>query len=488
MKKQVKTSGVSIIVNHQPGATTIATVDTDSLGNEETGRLVMEAQIRAEESQIVEQRFIRVSDSQNLTQEETSRSINITNEASPTVINKQDQGVVWMSVRHSKKLFHTAGGERVIALPMVNKLPSGNFSPTENLDFDFENDGEMFDQRRKDDSPADYHTSTFVTELEQVEEISGGSRGFREESLMVRETDKDAEHEFGSGHEPLECKITVTERGSEDVDLSPVNTPEREVVGNEEIPRRSEREIPTVADGTITENNVWCTVKMKRWESDIRGINWSKQSRGDASELSSSTASIDGSYKRDTSRARSPNSEFSIDSESKDAWISIRQKRKPDVNANMVSIKSSKDSKIVKRSSSRSTVGDKESVGYSMQITATDDGPLMTQEEILSTVDTLDTESTQSTNMGDVTILPWIQVQKRDSMKQRLSFKKNKRDASLKGIPHTTEGNDRLLLLKIPRTTLFEMENDEKMLDTEVEIPWMELDQSTGKLGNTISI
>jgi hypothetical protein len=114
-----------------------------------------------------------------------------------------------------------------------------------------------------------------------------------------------------------------------------------------------------------------------------------------------------------------------------------------------------------------------------MQITATDDGPLMTQEDTFSTVET---ESTQSTNMGDVKTLPWIEVRKRNSIRQRLSFKKKKHHASLKNVSHATDGEDRLLLLKIPRTMLQEMENNENMLDTEVEIPWMELDQSTGKL------
>jgi hypothetical protein len=114
-----------------------------------------------------------------------------------------------------------------------------------------------------------------------------------------------------------------------------------------------------------------------------------------------------------------------------------------------------------------------------MQITATEDGPLMSQEETLSTVDT---ESTQSANIDDATTLPWIQVRKGDSIKQRLSFNKKKRDGSLKGVSNTADGKDRLLLLKIPSTMLLEMESDDKLLDTEVEIPWMEVDQSTSKL------
>ena len=123
-----------------------------------------------------------------------------------------------------------------------------------------------------------------------------------------------------------------------------------------------------------------------------------------------------------------------------------------------------------------------ESIGYSMQLTATDDGPLMTEVDTLSSVETFDTESTHSTNMGDATTLPWIEVRKRDSIRQRFSFTKKKRDGTLKGVTHTTDGKDRLLLVKIPQTMLMAIEHDEKMLDTEVAIPWMELDQSAGKL------
>ena len=105
-------------------------------------------------------------------------------------------------------------------------------------------------------------------------------------------------------------------------------------------------------------------------------------------------------------------------------------------------------------------------------------------EDTLSGVETLDTESTLSTNIGDVTTLPWIEVRKRDSIRQRFSIAKKKRDGTPKGVTHTTDGKDRLLLVKIPQTMLLEIENDDKMLETEVEIPWMELDQSAGKLTN----
>ena len=402
MEKQAKTVGDSIVINHQPGATVIAMAGRDSSDSEETGTLVMEAQIEKEEAQIVQKRSIR-----------------------ETETNDQGNGVVWMTIRHNKKLFDADNqSKRVIVLPIVNKLPSDNFSPMENLDMDFENDGEMFGQRRKDDTS-----------------------------------------------------------GESNSNATDANTYANKIAENEEISRRTARETLAVAENTGTESDVWCTVKMKRWESDIRGKNWQIQSREeDVSDRFSSTGSIDGSYGNDSSRAQSPNSEFSGKSDSSDPWISIRKKRKKHKNVNAVRIKSNKESNVVKRSSSRSSVGENELVGYSMQITATDDGPLMTQEETLSSVESFDTESTEGTSMGDATTLPWIQVQKRDSIKQRLSFSKKKRDGSLKGVPHTTDHKDRLLLLKIPSTMLLKMENDDKMSDTEVEIPWVELDQSTGKL------
>jgi hypothetical protein len=470
-EESMKKSGESVNINHYPGTTTIATIDKNSLRDEETEKIVTE----------VEQKFVREMDNQNFPQEEISRSTDITIDASPIEIKQQDQEVVWMTVRQSKKLFDAGGSERVITLPIVNKLPSGNLSPTDNLDFDLENDGEMFAQRHKQESSGEYHTSTRAMELEKVEEIP------------VTEREEPLEHspDYTITDENVLMELRkVVKRGSarssackhsQDLNLSRMPTAESDVMGSEEISRRSVRETLPVADGTTTESNVWCTVKLKRWESDIRGVNLSKQSRGDTSELSSSIASIDGSYERDTPRGQSPNSEFCMESESTNPWISVRRKHNEDMTVYAFGNKSNKDSKIVKRSSSRSTTyhGDGESIGYNMQITATDDGPLMTQEDTFSTVET---ESTQSTNMGDVKTLPWIEVRKRNSIRQRLSFKKKKHHASLKNVSHATDGEDRLLLLKIPRTMLQEMENNENMLDTEVEIPWMELDQSTGKL------
>ena len=97
-----------------------------------------------------------------------------------------------------------------------------------------------------------------------------------------------------------------------------------------------------------------------------------------------------------------------------------------------------------------------------------------------TSLDNVDTESnsSHSTDMSDLKTLPWIEVRQRNSIKKRLSFTRKKpRYDRIKGL-HTKDGNDRLLLLKIPPNILTQLENNDQTLDTEVEIPWVELDQS----------
>ena len=461
-----KSSGDSVIVDHQPGATTIAMVEKRSVPVFEKG-------------QIDDKDFEREVYNRNSEQGEISQSTDTMPHVSYTGTKYQgslnqgslNEGVVWMTVRHSKKLFGVGGNERIITLPIVNKLPSSNFSPTEDSDFDLDNDGEMFSQRHKPDASGEYYTSTRVLGLEEI--------SVHRESMM-KESEQDKQQQSGTRTSVME---QFKEPGDGEIQEQDVEKLQQEryhdyprageyeneciesanIKTSEDVSRQSMRETITV-DNWTAENDVWCTVKLKRWESDIRGIHSSNQFKGKgASELSSSTASIDGTYAEDTDRPRSPNSEISMKTESSVPWISIKRKSNKGANA--------KDHQAG------------ESVGYSMQLTATDAGVLMT-EDTLSGVETLDTESTLSTNIGDVTTLPWIEVRKRDSIRQRFSIAKKKRDGTPKGVTHTTDGKDRLLLVKIPQTMLLEIENDDKMLETEVEIPWMELDQSAGKLTN----
>ena len=483
-----KSSVDSVIVDHQPGATTIAMVEKRSVPVFEKG-------------QIDDKDFGREVYNRNSEQGEISQSTDTMPRVSYTGTKDQgslnegslNEGVVWMTVRHSKKLFSVGGNERIITLPIVNNLPSSNFSPTEDLDFDLDNDGEMFSQRHKQDASGEYYTSTRVLGLEEI--------SVHRESIMMKESEQDERQQSGTRTSVLDDKSEVAEGTSriameqfkepgdgeiqeQDVEKKEVRELQQEryhdypradeyeneciesasLKTSEDVSRQSMRETITV-DNWTAEDDVWCTVKLKRWESDIRGIHSSNKFKGKgASELSSSTASIDGTYEEDTDRPQSPNSEISMKTESSVPWKSVTRKSKKGANA--------KDHQAG------------ESIGYSMQLTATDAGVLMTEEDTLSGVETLDTESTVSTNMGDVTTLPWIEVQKRGSIRQRFSITKKKRDGTLKGVTHTTDGKDRLLLVKIPQTMLLEIENDDKMLETEVEIPWMELDQSAGKLAN----
>lgn len=117
----------------------------------------------------------------------------------------------------------------------------------------------------------------------------------------------------------------------------------------------------------------------------------------------------------------------------------------------------------------------------SIQIRATDQGPVIM--DVNSNIDT-ESNSSHSTNVSDFKTLPWIEVKQRNSMRKRLSFKSKKpNNDSIKGL-HIMDGNDRLLLLKIPPHILTQLENDEQTSDKEVEIPWVELDPTTAETNN----
>ena len=365
-----KSSEDSIVVDHQPGATTIAIVEKRSVRELEKRKFDEKVHMQ-QSSQIVDQNFKRVVDDRNFGKGEILQRTDTMEHDSYTETNQLDQGVVWMTVRHSKKLFGASASERIITLPIVNKLPSGDLSPTENLDFDLDNDGEMFSQRQKQDASDEYYTSTRVVGL--AGEISVGSRGYTEESIMMKETEKDEENTFGTGTSVLGDKSKVTEGSSSIVteQFKESANGQKEIVGlmqegvekkgvselqqerypdysttdryeneriqsvnaksskqNEEVSKQSVRETLTEDDESTAESNVWCTVKLKRWESDVRRIHLSNQSIGKgASELSSSTASIDGSYEEDSYRTQSPNSEFSTKTESSGPWISVKRKK-----------------------------------------------------------------------------------------------------------------------------------------------------------------
>ena len=510
--RHAKTSADSVLISHQPGATAIVRIEKNSLRHEETENNFTEVKMPEVVSPAVEKKIVRETYHQSDAREEIRQSENRTDDVSHTEA-KQVQGVVWMTVRHKKRLFDASDSRRVITLPIVNKIPSEHHSPTENLDFVLVNDEEMFVERRASKPSEDYYTTTHVNGQEQVQQIPGNERGVMKESEVANESDKNQEqHDVSSSnvtnefqetdvvekheirdlqieHSPdhdrtdeYESALMNSEKYSEDLKVSRASS-DSEVVQDKEISRTSVRQTFTMNDDQKVGNDVWCTVRMKRWGSDIRRQNLQQQSGAkEFSERSSSTASIDGSYERNSPRSQSPTSEFSLQSETSKPRISVRQKRVNDVNVNTTSIKINKDGDIAHSFSRNVAVYEaKEQVGYSMQITATDDGPLMTQEQTLTAAETSSIESTQSSNMADTTTLPWIEVRKRDSIKQRLSFSKKKRDGTLKGVPHTTAGKDRLLLIKIPQSMLTAIENDDKMVETEVEIPWMELDRSSGK-------
>ena len=179
-----KSSGDSVIVDHQPGATTIAMVEKRSVPVFEKG-------------QIDDKDFEREVYNRNSEQGEISQSTDTMPHVSYTGTKYQgslnqgslNEGVVWMTVRHSKKLFGVGGNERIITLPIVNKLPSSNFSPTEDSDFDLDNDGEMFSQRHKPDASGEYYTSTRVLGLEEI--------SVHRESMM-KESEQDKQQQSGT--------------------------------------------------------------------------------------------------------------------------------------------------------------------------------------------------------------------------------------------------------------------------------------------------
>ena len=118
----------------------------------------------------------------------------------------------------------------------------------------------------------------------------------------------------------------------------------------------------------------------------------------------------------------------------------------------------------------------------STQLKLEEKGSMIPKVDSPDNFGTTKTDDRHSTVYSDLKTLPWVEVGKHDSAKKRFSISKKKKqhDVTLRGL-HTTDGKDHLLLLKIPTNILAKIENDEQMLDTDVEIPWMELDPSSGE-------
>ena len=256
---------------------------------------------------------------------------------------------------------------------------------------------------------------------------------------------------------------------------------------------QEENESPKDNNETTPESNVWITVKKKQQPNNIR-----------LSRSSSSSTSIDGSVGASSSSTISSGS-------AQDPWISVRRKNKKDFHKKTIRITKENVKKEVEsipysydmtdgrngveqpsyheRNHSPEYGEDYEGFdqqesfkkplpqSYSMEIRPTNQGPIIMDTTSLDNVDT-ESNSSHSTDMSDLKTLPWIEVRQRNSIKKRLSFKRKKpRYDRIKGL-HTKDGNDRLLLLKIPPNILTQLENNDQTLDTEVEIPWVELDQS----------
>ncbi|XP_028404520.1 titin-like isoform X6 [Dendronephthya gigantea] len=511
-KNSVQT-GYSVIVNHQPGATEVATGGKDSLHDDGT------REPREETSEIVDQRLVN---ERSTTEEITTLNSEIT---------ENTQGVVWMPVRHSNRLFGSGSSERIITLPIVSRAPSEDLSLEEDIDLDLDEDVEMFKIAHKEPKSVEYNIP--IEGHEQVEEISSGSGELKSDTELKQEsqevvwiTVRHSNKLFGPGSSERIVTLPIVNNAHSD-DHSPTDDIDLDLEENAEMFVKAQN------GEESAESNVSCTVRLKRWESDIRGVNHPKHSRGkETSELSSSTASVDGSY-GDTSRTLSSNSEFTMNllhttdqrytlkmrgcerdildenlskpsqgkaasglsssEESVDgSYVNIHRTPSPNSEFSMNLLHTSDPRYTLKMKGCGKDIPDEswlENGDLCIPCTGSSENLLHAFEPWISITRKCKSEGMQlmtqqytlsSANMLDssVATLPWIETQKRGSIRQRLSLRK--RESTSRNVYHAVDKNDRLLLLTIPRTMLMEIESDEESIDTEVEIPWMELEPLPG--------